>query len=74
MKLNLSSQVKTNNRQLSKTQDIVLDALGPLTYILDAAAQDNLSMADAIDSAQTALKLLGNASGHLAMEYKTFQS
>ena len=47
---------------------MVLDAVGPLTFILEAAAQDKLTMVDAVDAAQTALKLLGNASCHLAME------
>ena len=68
MKQNLSSQTKTKDRQLSKTQALVLDAVGPLAYILEAAGQDNFTMADAVDAVQTALKLLGNASCHLAME------
>ena len=64
MKQNQSSQTKVKDRQLSKTQALVLDAVGPLAFVLEAAAQ--LTEEAAVEAAQTALKLLGNASCHLA--------
>ena len=68
VKQNLSSQTKTKDRQLSKTHALVLDAVGPLAFILESAVQGTLTHASAVEAAQTALKLLENASGLLAME------
>lgn len=66
-----SSETRKNrDRQLSKTQALVLDAVGPMAFILEAAAKGNLTQEIAVEAAQTALKLLGNASCHLATERK----
>ena len=48
--------------QLSKTQALVLDAVGPLAFVLESAARGNLTHDDTVEAVQTALKLLGNAS------------
>ncbi len=42
----------------------MLDTAGPLTFILEEAAKGKLSQKVAVEAAQTALKLLGNASAH----------
>ena len=68
LKQNLSSQTKARDRQLSKSQALVLDAVGPLAFVLESAARGSLTQESAIEAAQTALKLLGNASCHLATE------
>ena len=40
----------------------MLDAVGPITYLLEEAVTGQLSQKGAIAAAQTALKFLGNAS------------
>lgn len=49
---------------MAKHQSLALDAVGPLTYILETAAKGELTQKAAMEAAQTALKLLGNASMH----------
>ena len=68
LKQNLSSQTKARDRQLSKSQALVLDAVGPLAFVLDSAASESLTQDSTVEAVQTALKLLGNASCHLATE------
>lgn len=68
MKQSLSSQTKFRDKQLSKTQALVLDAVGPLASILETATKGKLTEEMAVEAVQTALKLLGNASCHLAAE------
>ena len=46
----------------------MLDAVGPVTYILESAVKGELTQKAAIEAAQTALKLLGNASGNANRE------
>ena len=53
---------KSRDRQLAKQQALLLDAVGPITFILEEAAKGQLNQKSAIEAAQTALKLLGNAS------------
>ena len=50
MKRNLSSQTKL---KLSKTQTLVLDAVGPLAFVLEAAGQGNLTQEAAVDGTET---------------------
>ena len=71
LKPNLTSETKAKkakDRHLSKTQALVLDAVGPLTTILESTARGKFDADATIKAVRTALKLLGNASGHLAME------
>ena len=53
---------KSWDRQLAKQQALMLDAVGPVTYILEEAVKGQLNEKSVIDAAQTAINLLGNAS------------
>ena len=54
----LSVVAKSRDRQLAKQQVLMLDAVGPITYILDEAAKGKLSQKTVMEAAQTGLKLL----------------
>ena len=62
LKSRLSASAKTWDRTLAKHQALMLDAVGPITHILEEAAKGQLTPKTAVEAAQTALKLLGNAS------------
>ena len=64
----LSAETKSRDKQISKQQALCLDAVGPLTHILEEAAKGELTQKAALEAAQTALKLLGNASAHASRE------
>ena len=68
LKSNLSHQTKSKDRQMSKQQALLLDAVGPMAYLLEEATNKTLTLENAVEAAQMALKLLGNASGHIATE------
>ena len=68
IKARLSPAAKLRDRQLVKQQALSLDAVGPISFILEEAAKDQLNQKLAIEAAQTALKLLGNASMHASRE------
>ena len=40
LKQNLSSQTKARDRQLSKSQALILDGVSPLAFVLESAAQE----------------------------------
>lgn len=65
LKGNLSTVTKSRDKQMANGQALCLDAVGPLTSILE---QGTLTAQSAAEAAQTALKLLGNASCHMATE------
>ena len=46
----------------------MLDAVGPITHVLEEAVKGQLAHKCAIEAAQTALRLLGNASVHSCRE------
>ena len=46
----------------------MLDTVGPITFILEEAAKGQLTPKVAIEAAQTALRLLGNATMHTNRE------
>ena len=46
----------------------MLDAVGPITHVLEEAVKGQLTQKCAIEAAQTALRLLGNASVHSCRE------
>ena len=62
IKSRLSAVTKSRDKQMAKQQALFLDAVGPVTFILEEAAKGELTQKAAIEAAQTALKLLGNAS------------
>ena len=64
----ISAATKSRDRQLAKQQALLLDAVGPLAYILEETAKGELTQKAAREAAQTALKLLGNASMHVSRE------
>ena len=59
---------KDTNRNLARLQILVLDAAAPLLSTLEAARNGSLTPKSAAESAQLALKLLGNASANILME------
>ena len=46
----------------------MLDAVGPMTYILEEAAKGQLTQKAVVEAEQTALKLIGNASTQMNRE------
>ena len=68
IKSRLTTLTKSRDKQLAKQQALLLDAVGPITHILEGAAKGELTQKTALDAAQTALKLLGNASAHMSRE------
>ena len=68
LKPSLSGDTKAKDRQLSKSQALVLDAAGHLAAILESKARGNFNLDSVVDAVHTALKLLGNASCHSAVE------
>ena len=68
IKARLSPAAKSRDRQLAKQQALSLDAVGPISFILEEAAKGQLNQKSAIEAAQTALKLLSNVSMHASRE------
>jgi hypothetical protein len=64
----LPAATKSRDRQLAKMQALTLDAVGPITHILEEAVKGQLTQKGAIEAAQTALRLLSNASVHSCRE------
>ena len=57
----VSSQDRLHVGNKLKHQALTLDAVGPISHLLEAAFEGELTQKAAIEAAQTALKLLGNA-------------
>ena len=68
VKSRLSPTTKSRDKTLAKTQALLLDAVGPITYILEEAAKGQLTSKGGLEAAQSALKLLGNASMHITRD------
>lgn len=64
LKSRVSSTVKSHDKEIAKIQALALDAVGPLTRIVEDACDGSLSAKDNLDAAQTALRLLGNCAAH----------
>jgi len=64
----MSVTAKHTDKGLSGMQGYVLDAAVPLVNLLESARNSTLTPNDAAESAQQALKLIGNASAHLSAE------
>lgn len=52
--------VKARDKELARLQALGLDAVGPLTRIVEDACEGRLTASDNMDAVQTALRLLGN--------------
>ena len=59
---------KSRDKQLARQQALTLDAVGPITFILEEAVKRQLNQKSAIKEAQTAIRLLGNASVNASQE------
>ena len=66
LKSRLSAQTKAKDKQLARTQALLLDAVGPLSFILEEANKGQLPPKATMEAAQTALRLLGNASANIS--------
>lgn len=67
LKAELSSQVKNSDKELAKIQAVMLDAMGPLTSILEgASSSEGLDFDVAVNATKAALQLVGNASAKLS--------
>ena len=64
----MPASAKTTDRGQAGMQGYVLDAAVPLVNILESARNGTLTPKDAAESAQQALKLIGNTSAHLSAE------
>ena len=66
----MSASAKTTDQGLAEMQGYVLDAAVPLMNVLELARNGILTSKDAAESAQQALKLIGNTSAHLSAEQR----
>ena len=66
LKSRLSAQTKAKDKQLARTQALLLDAVGPLCFILEEARKGQLPPKATVEAALTALHLLGNASANMS--------
>ena len=64
----MSPAAKATDRGIAGTQGYVLDAAVPLVNMLESARAGTLTPKDAAESAQQALKLIGNVSAHLSSQ------
>ena len=69
MKEELSSTAKAEDKELAKTQTFVLDALAPLTAVLEASGANEganeLSVDEVVNATTAAVALIGNASANI---------
>ena len=66
MKPEVSSATKNADMELAKVQTLILDALAPLTSILEGDNRgERLDQGEVINATKVAMELLGNASSHV---------
>ena len=73
LKTELSSATKSDEKELGKIQTLVLDALAPLTSILEADSE-KVSYDEVIGATKAAVALIGNANpkiSHLRVQKVT---
>ena len=57
---------KTTDRELANVQTLLLDALAPLTSILEGDARgERLDQREVVNATKVAVELLGNANAHI---------
>ena len=66
----MTPAAKTANKSLAGMQGYIHDAVIPLVNMLESAQASTLNPKDAAESAQQALKLIGNASAHFSTEQR----
>ena len=62
----LSNSTVRSDKELTRLHSLVLDAVGPITYLLEKASTGNLSPSDVVETSKSALHFLGNASVRLS--------
>ena len=66
MKPEVSQTAKASDRELGSIQSAVLDAMAPLTAIVEADAKgDNVTHRQAVNAAKAAIELVGNANARI---------
>ena len=58
----VTQATKSRDKELARLQSLALDAVGPLSFIVEEALKGRLLAADNLEAAQSALRLLGNFS------------
>ena len=72
MRLEVSPAVKSGDRELAKLQTLLLDALAPLTSILEGDARgETLDQEEVVSATRVAIELLGNAVAHITHTRRT---
>ena len=68
VKNRLPQAAKSRDKTLAKQQALVLDAVGPLTAVMEDAINGQLTTRKTIEAIQTALRFIGNASMNINRE------
>eukprot|EP00117_Sycon_ciliatum_P035129 scpid47736/ scgid26689/ len=68
VKSRLHTATKSRDKVLLKQQALLLDAVGPLTYVLEEAGKETLTVQATVEACQRALAFIGNANMHLNRE------
>ena len=68
MKSRMSNETKSRDKQLARLQSLGLDAVGPLTRVLEGAESGDISACEILEAVQSAVKLLGNFSAQCNRE------
>ena len=72
IKLEVSQPVKTSDKEWARIQTFVLDALAPLTSLLETDSKgETITHDQALEAAVTAVQLLGNASAQITHGRRT---
>ena len=67
LKSTVSNATKTGDKDLAKIQTFVLDAMAPLTYLLEAIEQEKeITVDEVADATATAIELVANASARIS--------
>lgn len=67
LKTEVSASTKSTDRELAKLQSFVLDAMAPLTAVMESANSDNpLSFRETLQAVLAAAGLIGNASARIS--------
>ena len=64
----MTPAVKTADKNLAGMQGLILDTAIPLVNMLESARAGTLNPKNTAESAQQALKLIGNAPAHFSTE------
>jgi len=71
LKSRVSANVKGRDKDLARLQSLALDAVGPITAIIEGACDGSLTPANNLEAAKTALRFLGNFSMACNRERRT---